>query len=115
MIKYLIGMLLLLAVNHTIAQRNACCMPDNGYWELVTNVNDPTEVTVRFYDLASHLVCQQQMTAVPNWHNKKVCRMLAENLQTALASASRERYQQPSYKTASFATWSCLRPGLLFP
>jgi hypothetical protein len=116
--NYAVVIILLISIlssHHTMAQRQACIMPDNGYWQLVTRGGDRHSVTVRFYDLASHLVCQQQMTAVPNWHNKKICRMLAESLQTALAAASRERYQQPSYKTAGFATWSCLRPGLLFP
>ena len=59
-------------------------MPDNGYWQLVTHEGDRHSVTVMFYDLASHLVYQEQIAAVPNWHNKKVCRVLAESLQTAL-------------------------------
>lgn len=75
-----------LSSRHMMAQRRACIMPDNGYWQLVAHVGDPHLATVRFYDLSSHLVCQEQIAAVPNWHNKKDCRALAEKLQTALAA-----------------------------
>ena len=76
----------ILSSHHMMAQRQACIMPDNGYWQLVTHEGDRHSVTVMFYDLASHLVYQEQVAAVPNWHNKKVCRVLAESLQTALTA-----------------------------
>lgn len=100
MIKYLIGILLLLSVNHTMAQRNACCMPDNGYWELVTNIHDPTAITVRFYDLESHLIDQEKMTSVPNSHKKKTCRWLNERLQSALVAWQRTRHREQNFSAA---------------
>ncbi len=94
MIKFLTGMLLLLSANHTIAQKNACPMPDNGYWQLVTNINDPKTITVRFYDLEFHLIDQEKMTSVPNWHKRKTCLMLNERLQSALIAWQRVHHSE---------------------
>jgi hypothetical protein len=101
MIKYLIGMLLLLSVNHTMAQKNACFMPDNGYWQIVTNINDPTAVTVRFYDLQSHLIDQEKMTVIPNLHKRKTCLALNRRLQSALI-VSQQHHWPPQNLSAAF-------------
>lgn len=100
--NYAAGIILLffvLSSNHIMAQRKACIMPDNGYWQLITHRRDPGSVTVRFYDLDSHLIYQEKMDLVPNWHNKRVCRVLAESLQTALAA-----YRQ-HHRTADHSGW----------
>jgi hypothetical protein len=79
-------LIILLSFNHIIAQKKACCMPDNGYWQLVTREDDPRSVIVKFYDLDAHLIYQERMTVVPDWHRKKICRALNQGLQAALTA-----------------------------
>jgi len=87
-------LLLLGSVNHTMAQKHACPMPDDGYWQIVTNIHDPAVVTVRFYDLEAHLIYQENMTVIPDWRRRKTCRWLNESLRSALIAWQRARHPE---------------------
>jgi hypothetical protein len=81
----LLAVMILLAPGRSTAQRKACPMPDNGFWQLVTNDHHPRKVTVKFYDLSGHLLYQEHLIgATPDWHKKSTCRALNRSLQAAL-------------------------------
>jgi hypothetical protein len=71
----------------SVAQRNACPMSDNGSWQLVTNDRKPRSVIVKFYDLQGRLLYQERvMDRDINFHKKRICRVLNNNLQAALVA-----------------------------
>lgn len=75
----------LLAPDISMAQRKACPMPENGFWELVTNDHHPRAATIKFFDLSGHLVYQEHLAgAPPDVRKKSTCRALNRSLQTAL-------------------------------
>jgi hypothetical protein len=95
--NYAVVIILLISIlssHHTMAQRQACIMPDNGYWQLVTHESDPRLVLVKFYDPGGHLIYQERMTVAPDWHRKKICRVLNQGLEAAL-TAYREHRRLP--------------------
>ena len=67
-------------------------VPQNGYWEVVSTIAKPAEATVKYYDLAGHLVQQERISGmVLDLRKRRVCRWLNKRLQTALiAYASRK-------------------------
>jgi hypothetical protein len=64
---------------------NPCCMPANGYWQVITNDKDPRSVTIKYYDLQDHLLYQEHLTGVSiDCHKKRICRALNSRLKAAL-------------------------------
>ena len=92
----LLAVMTLLAPGQSMAQRKACPMPENGFWELVTNDQHPRAVTIKFYDLSAHLVYQQHLTCASlDWHKKSTCRALNRSLQAALTVYNENRRLSP--------------------
>jgi hypothetical protein len=78
----------LLIPTRSAAQKTGDWIPENGFWEVISNDNDRRQATVRFYDLAGHLVYTEHLTGITiDVKKKKTCRVLNETLQTALAAA----------------------------
>lgn len=62
-------------------------IPENGYWEVITTLNQPKMATVRFFDLDRYLVYEEQITGIVlDLHKRSVCRRLNRSLQAALAA-----------------------------
>ena len=60
-------------------------VPQNGYWEVVSTIARPSEATVKYYDLAGHLVRQERVIGmVLDLRKRRICRWLNKRLQTAL-------------------------------
>ncbi len=92
----ILAVMTLLAPGRSMAQRKACPMPENGFWQLVTNDRQPRAVTIRFYDLSAHLVYQEHLTGASlDWHKKSTCRALNKSLQTALTAYNENRRLPP--------------------
>jgi hypothetical protein len=86
----------LLVPGKSMTQRKACPMPENGFWQLVTNDRHPRAVTIKFYNLSAHLVYQEHLTGAPlDWHKRSTCRALNRSLQTALTAYNENRQLSP--------------------
>jgi len=85
-ITFLFLLIGLLQAQSSMAQvSNACCMPANGYWEVITNDKEPLSVTVKYYDLQKHLLYQEHLTGVSlDLNKKRICRALNSRLKAAL-------------------------------
>ena len=67
------------------AQKKASWIAENGFWEVITNKNDPSICTVQFYNLNSKLIYQEKINGkTVDLHSKRVCRILNRTLQKAL-------------------------------
>lgn len=78
----------LLIPARSAAQKKGDWIPENGFWEVISNDNNRQQATVKFYDLAGHLVYVEHLTGITiDVKKKKTCQLLNGTLQTALAAA----------------------------
>ncbi|MBS1660993.1 MAG: hypothetical protein JST68_08070 [Bacteroidetes bacterium] len=59
----------------------------NGYWVVVSNVSQPKDASVKFYDLANHLIYEEHVTGVQlDLSKRKTLKKLNRSLQSALVA-----------------------------
>lgn len=101
--KSLIVTIILLATIGVSAQGP---VPSNGYWEVISNVYQPKEATVKFYDLANHLIYEEHVNGVQLDLNKRSTRRrLNRSLKYALVAwtASKEFMKDKGLVAVQFA------------
>jgi hypothetical protein len=83
----------LLAATRSTAQEaaaepaNAIIMPDDGYWQVITDNGWPQTTTVQFYDLERHLIYEEKLVGVElDLQSRKTLRKLNRILQAALVA-----------------------------
>lgn len=88
-------------------RRNA--VPENGFWEVITDEAHPRLATVRFYDLSAHLVYEEKVTGVKlDIRRRRIREELNATLKAALAEDGLLRMKR------FCSTRPCLRLGRLF-
>ena len=91
--KKLISLLALFLVisvltNCAEAQRKGGWIAQNGFWEVITNKNDPSSCTVQFYNLNSKLIYEEKVTGKSiDLHKRHICRILNKTLKKALLAS----------------------------
>jgi hypothetical protein len=79
-----IVMLFLFFTNSVFAQEKQNYIPEKGYWQLVSNLQDKKTVTVRFYTDQNEMIYEETLNNTKmNPNRKKVRRQLYYALQDA--------------------------------
>ena len=86
-----IGMLQLSSVSAS-AQSRSACVPKNGYWVLVSNVNVKNVTTVQFYNEENQLMYEEIVRGQKmNINRLKTLRCLKKGLDTVLVAWNQQK------------------------
>lgn len=93
-LKLLLVLLLMMSVFELSAkaQRKARWIAENGFWEVITNKNDPSICTVQFYNLKSKLIYQEKIVGASlDLHKRHDCKILNRTLKKALIACAGQK------------------------
>lgn len=89
------------------APSKAGAIPENGFWEVITNEAASGLATVKFYDLSSHLIYEEHLAGVRlDLTRRKTCRRLNQSLQSALVAweENKQLLKDQGFVAAQFGT-----------
>jgi hypothetical protein len=85
----------LMAPGRSSAQIKEDWIPENGFWEIITNKAVKKVATVQFYDLDRRLIYEERLTGIAiDVRKTTTCRALNRSLQAALLTWKEKKQVQ---------------------
>ncbi|HMH31946.1 MAG TPA: hypothetical protein VK543_02895 [Puia sp.] len=68
-------------------------MPENGFWEIITNKAVKKQAQVQLYNLDKHLIYEEHLTGIViDVRKRQTCRALNKSLQAALLAWNENKH-----------------------